>query len=270
MYLSKNLKFKNNSKRQKFYLFCVFWFIIALLQFLQDYISSVLNRSQFVIWESLAYKIFWLLFIPMSLLLVYGLNKNRINNKTLYFGLCCLKIILITVLHLFIFSFLLYGLSQLIHEDNFWQLSSLLTEKLSNYLYIAVSIYLVLVSTYFWYTKKDTQKKPQQSLETIAVKNGRKSTIVKVDSIKWISSDGQYILLYTVDNKKHILSDSLKNIITRLPENFKRIHRSTILNTNMVKALKSRMNGDYDVIMNDSKILRLSRNYTKPLKGTLL
>lgn len=270
MYWSKKLKDKNNSKRHKFYLFCVFWFIIAFLQFLQDYISSVLNRSAFVVWESLAYKIFWLLFIPFPLLLVYGLKNNKISNKPLYFGFESLKVILFTLLHLFVFSALLYGLSKLIHEGDFWSFSSLVTEKLSNYLYIALSIYSLMVAIYFWFTQREARKTSKQSLNSLVVKNGRKSTILKVNRITWISSDGPYLLLHTINNQKHIVSDSLKNIITTLPQNFKRIHRSTIVNINEVKDIKSRLNGDYDVTMNDDTLLRLSRNYTKPLKGILI
>jgi len=270
MFLSKNSKDKNNSKRQKFYLFCVFWVIIAFLQLLQDYISSLLNRSQFVVWESLAYKIFWLLFIPLSLVLVSGLKNNKILNKPLYFGFEGLKVVLISLFHLFVFSAILYGLSKLIHEGGFWSFSSLISEKLSNYLYIALSIYSLMVAIYLWFTQREAKKTPKQSLNTFVVKNGRKSTILKVNNIKWISSDGPYLLLYTINDKKHIVSGSLKNIITTLPQNFKRIHRSTIVNINEVKAVKSRLNGDYDVTMNDENILRLSRNYTRPLKGTLL
>jgi DNA-binding LytR/AlgR family response regulator len=125
------------------------------------------------------------------------------------------------------------------------------------------------VLVYFWLKQIEIEKPEKEYAKTISVKNGGRSVVVIVETIKWISSDGPYLFLHTSDSK-HILSGSLKNIITILPENFKRIHRSTIVNINMIKELRSRMNGDYDVNMNDGTILRLSRNYTKPLKGLLL
>lgn len=64
--------------------------------------------------------------------------------------------------------------------------------------------------------------------------------------------------------------NSLKHIIKRLPENFKRIHKSTIVNVDYISEFKSRGNGDYDVIMNDGSVLRLSRNYREELKGHIL
>ena len=63
--------------------------------------------------------------------------------------------------------------------------------------------------------------------------------------------------------------DSLKRIINDLPENFKRIHRSTIVIADYIKESNSRGNGDYNVIMKCDRILRLSRNYAKPLKKLL-
>ncbi|HKK12164.1 MAG TPA: LytTR family DNA-binding domain-containing protein [Flavobacteriaceae bacterium] len=156
------------------------------------------------------------------------------------------------------------------HGENSWRLSWLLTEKFSNRLYITFFFYIFIPSAYFWIKRKRETLNPKPSnLKTITVKNGRKSIFVEVDSIEWISSDGPYILLHTAA-KRHLIHNSLKNIITTLPDNFRRIHRSTIVNINMIKELKSRMNGDYDVIMNDNTLLRLSRNYTKGLKGTLL
>ena len=127
-----------------------------------------------------------------------------------------------------------------------------------------------MAAIFYWFKLKRAKDNEAIELETITVKKGRKSIIVKIDCINWISSYGPYVLLHTINNEKYVVSDSLKNIITTLPQNFKRIHRSTIVNTKMVKELKSRMNGDYDVIMNDSNILRLSRNYSKSLKGILL
>ena len=250
-------------------MYCAFWFLIAFLEFFQDYFSSVLNNSHFSLLESLSYKVFWLFFIPLSLVLINAINEIKYTKKVKYL-IVCGQIILISFFHLIIFSLFLFGVSKLIHGENFWRLSWLLTEKFSNRLYITFFFYIVIPSVYFWLKRKKETINPKRSYsKTITVKNGRKSIFVEVDRIEWISSDGPYILLHT-STKRHIIHDSLKNIIGSLPDNFKRIHHSTIVNINMIKELKSRMNGDYDVIMNDNEVLRLSRNYTKELKGTLL
>ena len=258
----------NTFKTRYLYLFAVLLITVAALEFGQDYISAVLNGNQFQVSESLSYKLFWVFFIPFSMLLVYGLQKAKHRfAESGYFAVNTVLVAFITVGHLLLFSIVLFGISNLIHE-NPWTLASLLYEKLSTRLYIALVIYLMLSVAYFWIQsrKVDNQQSP---MKTIRVKNGTSSVIIDVDEITWINSDGAYLDIHT-NRKKHVILDSLKNINERLPENFKRIHRSTIVNIDCVKALQSRGNGDYDVITNNQQVLRLSRNYAKPLKGVLL
>lgn len=254
---------------------CGFAVLLAFLELGQDYISSILNNNSFYLVQSLAYKLFWLLFIPFSMLLVWGWEKaETISSKTRFFTYNILGISLITLVHLFIFSLFLHGISSLVYEEP-WQLSYLLTEKLSTRLYIGFSIYIVFTVLYHRVNKQLQEKEQPQPPakknypKTIPVKNGRKTTLIAVEKISWISSDGSYLAIHTSD-KKYVIIDSLKNIITRLPDNFKRIHRSTIVNINHIKKLNSRGNGDYDVIMETGQTLRLSRNYTEPLRGLLL
>ena len=256
-------------KKRKLYLFCGLWFLVALLQFAQDYLSSVLNNTHFELFESLSYKLFWPLCIPFTMLMIYGLKRIKVNNRILQYLTYGFNIIVTSTLHLIAFSIILFLTSQIIHDEDTWRLSWLLKEKFSNYLYIALSIYLVTMLAYFWIKQRETAMRQKKYAKAITVKNGRKSIIVNVNDIKFISSDGPYIFLYTL-GKNYIVSDSLKNILTKLPQNFKRIHRSTIVNIDMVKELKSRMNGDYDVVLKDNQTLRLSRTYSKSLKGILL
>ncbi|MCW9705983.1 LytR/AlgR family response regulator transcription factor [Fodinibius salsisoli] len=257
--------------RRQVYWFCGFWFFIAILEFGQDYISAILNGNAFIVVESLSYKLFWLLFIPLSLALNYSFTKaDKFFPGLQPFVFKLILILFITSIHLILFSFILFGISNLIHEDPV-TLMYLIYEKLSTRLYLALSIYFSLSVFSFVIRRIKPQGKADQKIasKTITVKNGKSSKIVDIVDIKWIASDGAYLDIHTTD-KKYIVLDSLKNIIKTLPENFKRIHRSTIVNMDNIKELKSRGNGDYDVIMDDDRLLRLSRNYRKQLKGDLL
>ena len=259
------------SLKKYFLWFCTFWVLIALLELGQDYISSVLNENQFQLAESLSYKLFWPLFIPFSVFLNYSLSSGKKFSTGLpYYTFSVILVLLITFIHLIVFSFFLFGISNVIHENPV-TLLYLISEKLSTRLYIALSIYGVLSALYFvWQHRKSKQIAEQSSVQkTITVKNGTTSTIVDVIEIKCIISDGPYLEIHTTD-KKHVILESLKSIIKNLPGNFKRIHRSTIVNIDRITKLKSRGNGDYDVIMEDDRVLRLSRNYSKSLKGILL
>ena len=261
----------STAQKRLFLGFCAFWLFVALLELGQDYISAALDGNSFMIWESLSYKVFWLLFIPLSISLDFSYSKagNFISGIP-YYILSAILILFATLIHLTVFSLILFGISNLIHEDPV-TLLYLLYEKLSTRLYIALSVYTVLSVLYLLFRRRSSRKKKKQPAapSTITVKNGTNTVLVDVDDIKWISSDGAYLDIHTA-SKKHVVLDSLKNIINQLPDNFKRIHKSTIANINCIRELKSRGNGDYDVVMDNEAVLRLSRNYTKQLKGVLL
>jgi len=244
---------------------------MAILAFGQDYMSSILNESYFDIGESLSFKLFWLLFVPFLIALFYSLEitKSRFSY-TGYFVCNSILVLVITLTHLIIFSLLLFIILNMI-DNTSWSFTYLMTEKLSSRLYIGLSMHTIFSVIYFWLNELEQVKQgnEQEYGQSLKVKNGQSTTLVDVDKISWISSDGAYLNIHTAE-KKHVIMDSLKNIITTLPENFKRIHRSTIVNIEQVGQLKSRGNGDYDIIMDDGKKLRLSRNYTKPLRGVLL
>lgn len=260
---------KSGVKTRSLYWLCAFAVLMAFLELGQDYISSVLNENYFHPAESISYKFFWLLFIPFSVMQLYLLQKiGKKFSRTAYFALNTLLIPVITLAHLLIFSLFLFGVSGLIHE-NPWTLPFLIAEKLSTRLYIGLAFYIAFPAVYFLLNKREPENKNHQTYSsTIQVKNGQNTALVDVGNIKWIRSDGPYLYIHTPD-KKHVVLDSLKNIITTLPDNFKRIHRSTIVNIDIIRKLKSRGNGDYDVILDDDQKIRLSRNYTKPLKGIL-
>ena len=253
----------------------LFWLIIAVtvLAFLevgQDYIKSVLNNSPFSILQSLSYKLFWFLFIPFTFLFLhlqikYNLNKGKSKAILNMFVL----IIVITLLHLLVFSIFLHIVSYRINE-NPWALSSLITQKLSTRLYLGLSFYTIFVFVHNHFKRMLAKSNAQdQTLKTLPVKYGSKTTYVETQKIKWIVSDGPYIEINTPE-KKFVILDSLKNIIDSLPGNFKRIHKSTIVNIHQIESSKSRGNGDYDLILKCGKIVRLSRNYAKALKSMLM
>lgn len=259
--------------KKYFYWFCAFFLLMALLEFSQDYISAMLNENPFRLVDSLSYKLFWPLFIPFSLMLIYLIAiTEKSFPEPAKFVLYIFLIPVIALTHLLIFSLLLSGISHFT-QTNPWPVDRLITEKLSTRLYLGLSVYILVTGIHFYLSRKkfhqpSGQPSNENSIKKISVKTGQTSTLVDTDDIKWISSDGPYLFIHT-DDKKHVVLDSLKHIITTLPENFKRIHRSTIVNINKINELKSRGNGDYDVIMDNNRELRLSRNYTKPLKGSL-
>jgi len=243
--------------------------LLASLEFGQDYIKSVLNNSDYSLVQSLSYKLFWFVFIPFTFLLLRLQNKFNLNEGKKKILLKKLfLIILITLSHLLVFSLLLHIISFTINDQP-WPLAMLLTQKLSTRLYLGLSFYIIFSFIYHHFSQKTIKSIDQKSnLNTFRIKNGSKTTFIETQKINFIVSDGPYLEVSTLENK-HVILDSLKNIIESLPENFKRIHKSTIVNTDQIESSKSRGNGDHDLFLKCGKTVRLSRNYAKPLKGIL-
>lgn len=84
---------------------------------------------------------------------------------------------------------------------------------------------------------------------------------IDVYEINYISASGYYAEIY-IDKQKHLVRESLTNLIKELPsDKFKRIHRSTIINMDFIKELISVGYGDYELKMNDGRTFRISKTY---------
>ena len=243
--------------------------LLAFLEFSQDYIKSVLHSSNFSITQSLSYKLFWLVFIPFTYLYVHLQNRYKLqlnNRKDLL--KTSLLILGITGFHLLVFSMVLHLLSYGI-SDQPWPLAYLITQKLSTRLYLGLSIYIIFSVVYEVVRHHNRNEKVQEGKSNpLLVKSGKHTIRVEMDHIYWIAADGPYLDVHTSE-KKYVILDSLKHILQTLPDNFKRIHKSTIVNIDQISSSKSRGNGDYDLLLKCGETVRLSRNYAQPLKGVL-
>lgn len=85
--------------------------------------------------------------------------------------------------------------------------------------------------------------------------------------IYWLSSEDYYTMFHT-EQGAFLVRNSLKDILKKLPQDdFKRIHRSTVININYVSGLGKTKNGGLEVILNDGSRRRVSRNYTPEIKS---
>lgn len=243
--------------------------LLAFLEFAQDYIKSALNNSTFSLSQSLSYKLFWFIFIPFAFLFLSFQDKHDLKkSKRKALVKNTILILIIAVLHLFIFSLLLHIISYAISERP-WSLPLLLTEKLSTRLYLGLSFYIIFSFIYYYIDQRHLKsKESKNSLNTLPIKYGGKTTFLETQKINWIISDGPYLEVNTLE-KKYVILNSLKGIIESLPENFRRIHKSTIVNIDQIETSESRGNGDYNLVLKCGQVVRLSRNYAKPLKGIL-
>jgi len=92
---------------------------------------------------------------------------------------------------------------------------------------------------------------------------------LKVDSILYISSSGDYSELHLTDGKKGLTNKSMQEWENRLPEGtFCRVHRSTIINMDHVVKIDEWFNNSFRVQLNgvDEPFI-MSRRYTLMIKN---
>jgi two-component system, LytTR family, response regulator len=97
--------------------------------------------------------------------------------------------------------------------------------------------------------------------ERILIKERDSVFFVKTENIDWVEAAKDYVVIH-IGQKKHLLRESMTRMEKRLnPDMFVRIHRSSIVNIERIKELKSYFHGDYIVYMKDGSELKLSRRY---------
>ena len=84
---------------------------------------------------------------------------------------------------------------------------------------------------------------------------------VDVDTIERIDAAGDYMCIYTGDNTL-ILRETMKDLEKRLdPRRFQRVHRSTIVNLDLVKQVKPHTNGECFLVLDSGASVKVSRSY---------
>jgi len=84
---------------------------------------------------------------------------------------------------------------------------------------------------------------------------------VDVDTIERIDAAGDYMCIYTGDNTL-ILRETMKDLEKRLdPRRFQRVHRSTIVNLDLVKEVKPHTNGECFLVLGSGAQVKVSRSY---------
>jgi two-component system, LytTR family, response regulator len=84
---------------------------------------------------------------------------------------------------------------------------------------------------------------------------------VDVDTIERIDAAGDYMCIY-VGGETLILRETMKDLEKRLdPRRFQRVHRSTIVNMDLVRQIKPHTNGECFLILESGAQVKVSRSY---------
>jgi two-component system, LytTR family, response regulator len=118
-------------------------------------------------------------------------------------------------------------------------------------------------------SERKVSRRETNYLTRVMIKVSGRVTLLKVDEIDFIEADGNYAKLH-VGRKAHLLREKMHDLEGRLdPAKFVRIHRSVIVNLDRIKEMHPHFNGDYIVVLEDGRKLRLSRTRRENLEARL-
>jgi two-component system LytT family response regulator len=110
----------------------------------------------------------------------------------------------------------------------------------------------------------------KSTLDRIVLKSPNRIRLLPVDQISWIEADGVYVKLHTRDGGVHLHRALLGTLDSALDERrFVRIHRSAIVNIDLVDELRQDAHGDYIAVLRDRTEVRVGRRFRARLQDRL-
>ena len=103
---------------------------------------------------------------------------------------------------------------------------------------------------------------------TIPVKVGDRVIFIRLDEVSYFKADEKYVSVVTKHSKSYTLDSSLKKLEDKLPAYFIRIHKSYLVNKNLLKEIRKYFNNRFVLILDDydqSKITS-GRSYYQEVK----
>jgi two-component system, LytTR family, response regulator len=103
----------------------------------------------------------------------------------------------------------------------------------------------------------------------IVFKSRGRIVFLPVSDIRWIGAEENYVRIST-QNETHLLRETMARLEEKLnPEMFLRIHRSSIVNLQHVKEVRTETDGEYAVVLVNGEKLAMSRGYRSRITGWL-
>ena len=119
------------------------------------------------------------------------------------------------------------------------------------------------------YDKNQTVKDPLEGHSKLLVKDGDHCFLIRLDTIRYIESQKNYVQLF-FENNKAFVKKSLNSIETRLPKSiFFRANRQFIVNLQEIRRIEESISDGFVVTMSDGKELEISRRNAIELKELL-
>lgn len=119
------------------------------------------------------------------------------------------------------------------------------------------------------YLHGPTESDARDGAERIAIRSDGAVHVLETARIDWIGAAEHYCEVH-VGTQTHLIRESMSQLERRLPpQQFIRIHRSTIVNRARIKTLVPAQHGDYTCVLTSGTSLRVSRSRAESLRRLL-
>lgn len=109
---------------------------------------------------------------------------------------------------------------------------------------------------------------PEAPPERLLIKKLGREFLIQTANVEWIEASGNYANLH-IRNSVYPMRITMEKLEQKLPAQFTRIHRSTIVNLTQVREIQPLDTGDYQIVLHAGKTLVLSRRYRDGFKTRL-
>jgi two-component system LytT family response regulator len=107
-------------------------------------------------------------------------------------------------------------------------------------------------------------------VDRIVLKGANRVRLLLVQQIVWIEAAGMYVRLHMRDGGVHLHRSLIGHLEAALDtRRFVRVHRSAIVNLDVIDELRADAHGDYTVVLKDRTSVRLGRRYRERLQRRL-
>ena len=104
-------------------------------------------------------------------------------------------------------------------------------------------------------------RKEKPWVDRLLVRQGDRHILVRTAVLQWVEAEDHYVRLH-IEGTSHLLRQTMTGLLARLdPAQFRRIHRSAIVNLDCIKEIQPWTGGDHLVVMRDGTRLTLSRTF---------
>jgi two-component system LytT family response regulator len=118
---------------------------------------------------------------------------------------------------------------------------------------------------------QNTSFTPEDIRDYYPVKEGSKISLIRFDEIVDFSANNNYVFLTDIKGKDYLVESNLTELESKLPKDFMRVHKSTIINSKLIGEIKKLANGRYNLIMkcDKSRIISCSKSYNEKIKSLI-